>query len=90
MGHLLSVLDEALANIVRHAHARKVLILAEDSGPALRIVIKDDGVGISGKASSGYGLRNMRDRARLLNGQLDIQAAQPKGTTVTLETPWAD
>ncbi len=90
MGHLLSVLDEAFANIVRHAQARKVLIMAEDSGPTLRIVIKDDGVGFSGKSPSGYGLRNMHDRARLLNGQLNIQRTQPKGTAVTIEIPWSD
>jgi signal transduction histidine kinase len=89
-GHLLSILNEALSNIVRHADARRVLIQAEDIGEALRIVVSDDGVGLSGKASNGYGLRNMHDRARLLNGQLDIQNAAPKGTLVTIELPWSD
>jgi signal transduction histidine kinase len=90
MGHLLSILDEALANIVRHAQARKVLIRAEDHGTTLNISIQDDGIGIPDKVSSGYGLRNMHDRARLLNGQLQIDTAQPKGTLVTVEIPWSD
>ncbi len=95
MGHLSAILNEALANVVRHAHARHVWILAEEAGTAgsrqmLRIMVKDDGTGISQGASHGYGLRNMHDRARILNGNLDLQSMHNKGTTVTIEIPWSD
>jgi signal transduction histidine kinase len=90
MGHLLSILNEALANIIRHAQARKVLIRAEDLGKTLRILVRDDGIGLSGQASKGYGLRNMHDRARLLNGQLTVERAGLKGTAVIMEIPWLD
>jgi signal transduction histidine kinase len=89
-GHLVSILNEALANIVRHAHAHKVRILAEDGGETLKVTVEDDGRGFSEGAPSGYGLRNMHDRARLLNGNLTVQSVPHKGTTLTVEIPWSD
>lgn len=89
-GHVLAIVNEALANIARHAHAQKVKIQAEDIGEMLKITIKDDGVGIPPQAQAGYGLRNMRDRARLLDGKIDFADVAGKGTLVTLEVPWLD
>lgn len=86
--HVFSIVNEALANTVRHAQAKTVEIHAHDLGTQLQIEIKDDGIGIPPKPQSGYGLRNMRDRARLLNGNLEFTAN--KGTTVTLTIPWID
>jgi signal transduction histidine kinase len=52
--------------------------------------ITDDGVGFTPHPleESGYGLRNMRDRARLLGGELAIASEPGKGTRVTLVVPW--
>jgi signal transduction histidine kinase len=88
--HVISIVNEAMANIVRHANARTVKIQTLDLGNFLRVSIKDDGVGIPSNVKPGYGLRNMRDRARLLNGELRFSDASHKGTTVTLEIPWVD
>jgi signal transduction histidine kinase len=88
--HLLAIINEAFANIIRHAGARNVLLKAVGLGDTLQITIKDDGTGFSPTAGSGYGLRNMRDRARLLNGELQFSEPSNKGTTVTLEIPWED
>jgi signal transduction histidine kinase len=88
--HLDAIIKEAFANIVRHAKARNVSIRATESDGRLQVIIKDDGVGFSPNGSSGYGLRNMRDRARLLNGELHFSEPSNKGTTVTLEIPWED
>jgi signal transduction histidine kinase len=38
----------------------------------------------------GYGLRNMRDRARLLNGTFVLTSTPGHGTTITVEVPWRD
>ena len=38
--------------------------------------------------SAGYGLRNMRDRARLLGGELQVTGSAGKGTSVELSLPW--
>ena len=88
--HVHSIMNEAMANIVRHANARNVRIQANDLGERLRIAIKDDGIGFSPTAQPGYGLRNMRDRARLLNGEIQFSGSPGKGTTATLEIPWTD
>ena len=88
--HVFAVVNEAMANIVRHANARHVNITAQDLGERLNIMIRDDGVGLAAGAQSGYGLRNMRDRARLLNGELHFSEPSNKGTTITLEIPWVD
>jgi signal transduction histidine kinase len=86
--HVFAIVNEALANTVRHAQAKKVEIHARDLGTQLQIEIKDDGVGIPPELKAGYGLRNMRDRARLLNGNLEF--TNSKGTTVMLTIPWVD
>jgi signal transduction histidine kinase len=90
MRHLLAIINEAFANIVRHANARNVQLRAADLGETLSVAIKDDGIGLAPDAHAGYGLRNMRDRARLLNGELQFSEPSNKGTTITLEIPWED
>jgi signal transduction histidine kinase len=88
--HILAIVNESLSNIVRHAHARQVKIAVQVGDGRLKVVIQDDGVGLSRNIEAGYGLRNMRERARLLGGQLDVTSAGSKGTTVTLDVPWRD
>lgn len=87
-GHLLAIINEAMSNAVRHAKARMVRIHAEDRGEALYIQIQDDGAGLPSELKDGYGLRNMRDRTRLLNGTIEF--ANDKGLLVSLEVPWKD
>lgn len=86
--HVFAIVNESLANTVRHAQAENVRISAHDLGSQLQIEIRDDGVGFPNEPKAGYGLRNMRDRARLLNGNLKF--TNNKGTTVTLTIPWID
>jgi signal transduction histidine kinase len=88
MEHLLAIVNEAMANTVRHAKAESVHIHASDRGEMLHIHIQDDGKGMASERKDGYGLRNMRDRARLLNGRIEFQ--NNKGLLVTLEVPWKD
>ena len=88
--HVFAIVNEAMANIVRHANARQVHIQAQDLNEHLKLSIKDDGTGMAPNAQPGYGLRNMRDRARLLNGDLHFSEPSGKGTTITLEIPWVD
>jgi len=85
--HVLAIVQETLANIVRHARARQITVTARRSGERLRLAIQDDGIGIPAGAIEGHGLRNMRDRAALLHGQLAVKKME-KGTCVTLDIPW--
>ncbi|MBI2759612.1 MAG: hypothetical protein HYX49_13190 [Chloroflexi bacterium] len=85
--HVLSIMREALANIVRHARARHARIFVRRVEDRLHVAVTDDGAGIPPHVEEGYGLRNMRDRASLLGGRLDIQNTG-KGTRLILDVPW--
>jgi signal transduction histidine kinase len=85
--HVLAIVQEALANIIRHANARQVLVSARRLDDNLQIMIQDDGIGLPDQAAEGHGLRNMRERAALLYGHLVVEKKE-KGTSVTLDIPW--
>jgi signal transduction histidine kinase len=88
--HVIAVVSEALANAVRHGHATRVRIRAERADGRLRLHIWDNGTGGAVETSGGHGLRNMRERARLLGGELSLQSLPGRGTTVALDVPWND
>ena len=91
VSHILAIVSEALANVARHAQARTVTVRATCENGQLILSVADDGIGFENGASrSGYGLRNMRDRARLLGGELTIDAEPGRGTRVTLVAPWEE
>lgn len=80
---------DALTNIARHARAHSVRIrFGLDEGRAV-LEVKDDGVGFEpGQGASGFGLRNMRERAFVAGGRLHIASAPGRGTLVRLELPF--
>jgi len=88
--HVRAILNDAMANVLRHARARNVQIQVNDLGERLKIAITDDGIGLPPNVQAGYGMRNMRDRSRLLNGEINFSAPSNKGTTITLDIPWVD
>jgi signal transduction histidine kinase len=85
--HVLAILSEALSNVVRHARARQVGIGAAQQDGCLVLVVQDDGQGLRAERTDGFGLRNMRDRARLLGGELRVGPASGRGTRVELRVP---
>lgn len=85
--HVLSVVREALANIVRHARARHAHIFVRRIEDRLHVAVTDDGAGIPPHVEEGFGLRNMHDRASLLGGRLEIRNTG-KGTRLILDVPW--
>ena len=85
---MLAIVTEAMSNIVRHSRAQIVAIKANLIDNHLHLLVQDDGVGVPANVQSGYGLRNIHDRARLLDGQISVTGASGKGTTVELDVPW--
>jgi signal transduction histidine kinase len=86
--HVLAITAEALSNVVRHAQATRANIAVGSDGGHFLLVIEDNGVGFDQPFNgSGYGVRNMRDRARLLGGKLEIKQNSAGGTAVALAFP---
>jgi len=83
---IFHVVQEALANIARHASAHQAwLHIASDTAGGVQIVVDDDGIGFAGPAgNSHYGLEIMRERARRIGGQLDVGPRAGGGTRVRL------
>jgi signal transduction histidine kinase len=84
------IYQETLTNIIRHAGASRVDVhLVTDSG-ALVLTVKDNGRGISEEEianTRSIGLVGMRERAMLVGGEISLQGAPGKGTTMTLRVP---
>jgi signal transduction histidine kinase len=88
--HVLAIVNEAFSNAARHARARHVWAVAERHNGQLEVMIADDGIGFPDKYVAGFGLRNMRDRARLLGGTLRLERRTPRGSQIVLTVPWEE
>jgi signal transduction histidine kinase len=88
--HIFQIVREALANIARHAQAKRVEVSLNYGADALQIRISDNGVGLVALPINdrGQGLRNIRERARLLEGTLDMDSAPNRGVTLVLTVPY--
>jgi signal transduction histidine kinase len=90
------VVQEALANVRKHANASRVGVLLKRLNGSVVVVVEDDGIGFDAAgalrlAEDGQlGLFGMRERAALLNGQLTIESGRGQGTTVIVEIPISD
>lgn len=84
--HLLRVVQEALANAVRHAGATRVLLKVQAHHGGVAVAVIDDGRGIDATdARAGHGLANMRRRAALLGARISVGPGPGAGTEVRLE-----
>jgi signal transduction histidine kinase len=83
---LYYIAQEALNNILRHAHARNVSVNIRQTRQNVILEIKDDGQGFDIKKldNSGLGLRNMKERALQANGKFRITSKVNKGTKVVV------
>ncbi|MDF1514069.1 MAG: sensor histidine kinase [Anaerolineae bacterium] len=88
-GHIFQIVREALANTAKHAQAHYVKIHLCYNEEALDLTISDDGIGMEQLlVSKGYGLRNIRERVRLLNGKLRLESAPKEGVSYHLTVPY--
>jgi signal transduction histidine kinase len=83
------IVSEGLANVVRHANARKCWIKLAHDDVALRVEILDDGIGMSMDGPMGVGLQSMRQRARELGGRCSFQSAPGQGMLVRASLPFS-
>ena len=89
MSETYRVVQEALANVYKHAQAGSVELTLSYGDEEVMIEVADDGRGFleSDLDGSGRGLTNIRTRADRLGGSLDIVSAPGKGTLVRMTIP---
>lgn len=92
---LLRIVQEALANVRKHAAAEHARVRLHASGDWLVVTIEDDGVGFPATAppragGPRFGLSTMRERAEAVGGSLNIDSTSGEGTRVTVRVPMTD
>ncbi len=91
---VFSITQEAVNNVLKHARARNCWIEIQEEPHALRVTVRDDGVGFDVQAvrqnyarRGSWGLLNMRERAALVDGILTFQSQPGGGSIISLTVP---
>jgi len=91
---LYRILQEALENVAKHAHARHVSVGLKQIGGFIRLAIKDDGIGFDPEhhlrprnGRAGLGMLSMRERATYVSGVLKVKSRVGRGTTIRAQIP---
>jgi signal transduction histidine kinase len=89
---LLRIVQEALANVRKHAHATEARVCVRETDGGVEVMIEDDGRGFD-PADLGrgqfprFGLATMRERAEAVGGRLEIESQPGRGTRVIARVP---
>jgi len=91
---LYRILQEALKNVEKHAHARQVTVQLTKLGNIVQLTIHDDGMGfdpdhqpVRRKGKGGFGLLGMRERAAYVGGILKVKSIRRAGTKIEVRIP---
>ncbi len=87
---IFRMVQEAFANIARHARATTVWLSLYQRDDMLHVEVRDNGQGFDNAAKMGMGLANLRQRATELKGTMDITSAVGQGTTIHAILPLLD
>ncbi len=82
------VVQEALHNVIEHSGARTARVSMKTAHGVLRVVITDNGEGFDNRsnvARNGFGISGIKERARMLGGNIDVRSGRGRGTTVELK-----
>jgi signal transduction histidine kinase len=85
------VVQESLHNVAKHASAHSVTVEMTRANSSLRLLIEDDGVGISKSPSNSqrpsFGMAGMRERISMLGGNMRVESRKDKGTRILVTVP---
>jgi signal transduction histidine kinase len=91
---LFRVIQEAVTNIVKHAHATHVGVALDLEGERVVLQVQDDGIGfnpnnLAGDSAEvgGFGILGMQERVTLLDGEMTIRSGPGEGTEITVAVP---
>lgn len=88
--NVFRILQEALANVAKHAQVEEAEVIMEVDGALLRMLIEDGGVGFHPEKqseSNRLGILGMRERVELLDGQFEVLSAPGEGTSIHVVIP---
>jgi signal transduction histidine kinase len=85
---LLRIVQEALTNTLKHAHASKFEVKLVFEGHSLQLEIRDDGIGFDPtRQYEGFGLMGMSERANRIGGKLTVLSLPGKGAEIRVALP---
>ena len=87
---LYRIIQEGLRNISKHACADHISVSLRGVDHDVLLSVQDDGIGFDSaevKEKPGLGLSSMRERVRLLLGELSIKSQPERGTVITVRAP---
>jgi signal transduction histidine kinase len=90
---LFRVAQDGLNNVVKHSGAHEAWIEITRDSAVVRLTIRDNGKGFLPEsikptvATDGFGLVGMAERAKMMGGEMAIDSAPGKGTTITITVP---
>jgi PAS domain S-box-containing protein len=89
--HLYRIVQEALANVARHARAREVAVRLVRRGQRMLLTIRDDGIGFTPGETEphGLGLATIRERAEIMGATITIRSRPRRGTEIRVALPIA-
>jgi signal transduction histidine kinase len=86
---LYRFVQEALTNVLKHAQATQVQVKLQYKKGEISISVSDDGRGMEDASmSSGMGLLGIKERLKLLDGQLVTHSSKGRGTRLVASVPW--
>lgn len=87
---LYRVCQEAVSNVIRHAHSKKLIVSAAVTRDQIVLQVADEGRGIGTEFRPGIGLSSMRTRLESAGGHLRVTPNSPRGTLIEARLPRAD
>jgi signal transduction histidine kinase len=85
---LFRICQELLNNSIRHGRPTQIFVQLINHDDSIVLMVEDDGEGFDPSSiSKGFGLSNIRSRAEMFDGSVDIDSAPGQGTVATIEIP---
>lgn len=88
---LYRIIQEALANVVKHAHATRLDVYLKQQDNELMLILEDNGVGFDYKtitSEKSFGLSGMQERTEMIAGKFSMEATKGNGTAIFVTVPF--
>ena len=86
--NLYRIAQESLSNLIKHSDAGQAIVTLNETNGRLYLIVEDNGRGMpAGLTGDGLGLRGIRERAQMINADLQIESIPGKGTKLSVSLP---